>query len=80
MYVVKAFVSRSAVPFLFFFSKLSLHNFFKFIYSEREKEIERASINGERADREGERLPSSLLDACPEPDAGIEPMNHEIMT
>ena len=47
----------------------SLHNlFFKFIYFERERE------------RERERIPSRLHAVSAEPDTGLHPTNHEIMT
>ena len=53
----------------FFFSK------FIFIYFEREIESK-----GGGAEREGDRIPSRLCAVSSEPDAGLEPMNHEIMT
>ena len=32
------------------------------------------------AEREGERIPSRLCTVSVEPDAGLKPVNHEIMT
>ena len=36
--------------------------------------------SGEEAEREGERIPSRFLAISVEPNAGLEPANHEIMT
>ena len=77
-----SFISRSDNGFLklsfslsFFFA--SIYYFFlnlKFIYFERERES-----RGE-AEREGERIPSSLLTVSVEPHVGLKPTNHKIMT
>ena len=32
------------------------------------------------AEREGERIPSRLCTACIEPNVGLKPTNHEVMT
>ena len=45
---------------------------------ERERERERASR--ERAEREGDRIPSRLHTVSREPDVGLEPTNCDIMT
>ena len=47
---------------------------FLFIYFERERD----SRGG--AEREEERIPSSLRAVSAEPNVGLEPLNHEIMT
>ena len=51
-------------------------HFFKFIYFERERERE----NERGADSEGERIPSRLPTVSAKPNAGLDPMNHEIIT
>ena len=33
-----------------------------------------------KAEKEGERVPSRLLAVSAEPEVGLKPMNHEIMT
>ena len=60
-----------ALSFFFFFFSLM-------IYFQREKETEHASGGG--AEREGETIPSRLRAVRAESDAGLEPMNREIMT
>ena len=52
----------------------------KFIYFEREREREREEEGQRERERERERIPSSLHVVSREPDSGLEPMNHEIMT
>ena len=44
------------------------------------KETERESASGERAERGRERIPSRLRAGSTEPDAGLNPTNHEITT
>ena len=54
------------------------HKTLKFIYSflEGEREQEREG----QKERERERIPSRLCSVSTEPNARLEPMNHEIMT
>ena len=40
---------------------------------------ERVSVGGAEREGERERIPSRLCTISTEPDAGLEPMNHEIM-
>ena len=48
---------------------------------ERENERERKRTSKEGAERErGERIPSRLHAVSTEPDIGLSPMNHEIIT
>ena len=51
-----------------------------FVYFERECVHERERANGGGAEREGERIPSRLCTVCAEPNPGLDPVNHEIMT
>ena len=52
-----------------------------FILRERvEREQEHGCQRRGGAEREGERIPSRLLTVSAEPDTGLEPTNHEIMT
>ena len=46
------------------------------------RERKRASRGGaeREREREGDRIPSRFLTVSTEPKAGLEPMNHEIMT
>ena len=56
--------------------------FFKFIYLllERESMCMHPSQGKGQRDRERERIPSGLHTVNKEPDAGLNPTNHEIMT
>ena len=65
--------------YLFFF----LVNFFNVYLFLRKKETERQSISGGGAEREGDTesvAHSRLWAISTQPDAGLEPTNHEIMT
>ena len=50
-----------------------------FIYL-RERERERAREGQRERGRERERIPSRLCSVCAEPNAGLKPMNLEIVT
>ena len=52
--------------------------FILFIYLEREKE--RESVSGGRAERGRERIPCRFYAVNAEPNTGLKPTNHEIMT
>ena len=47
---------------------------------EGERESERESTQVVEGQRVGERIPSRLHNVSAEPDAGLEPTNHETMT
>ena len=47
---------------------------------ERERERERENMSGGVAEKGRERKPGRLHAVSTEPDAGLNPMNHEIMT
>ena len=56
--------------------------FFKLTHFERERERERASEHewGRSRDRRRERIPSRFHAVNAEPNAGLDPMNHETVT
>ena len=57
--------------------------FLTFLFLKREKKREKDSMSGEGSEREGDtesEAGSRLWDVSTEPDAGLEPTNHEIMT
>ena len=56
-------------------------NVYLFIFErERERERERDSKQGRGRERGRQRIPSRLLTVSTEPNAGLKPMNHEIMS
>ena len=54
--------------------------FFKFVYLEKERERERERGREGQKERERERIPGRLPTINTEPDAGLEVMNHKIIT
>ena len=46
----------------------------------RERERETPSVSGGGAEREGDRFPSRLCMVSAEPNTGLKPTNHKIMT
>ena len=52
--------------------------FFKFIYFERDREHEHEKKRGRERGRE--KIPTRIHAVSPEPNLGLNPMNHEIMT
>ena len=64
-------------------SQLYLKKFFNVCFWQRERERERESMSGRGAEREGDpesKAGSRLCTVSTEPNAGLEPMNCEIMT
>ena len=53
---------------------------FYFIYLFREREKERESVSGGRAERGRERIPCRFYAVNAETNTGLKPTNHEIMT
>ena len=62
-------------------SLLGVFIFFQFVYFERERAREHACVSREgQRERERDRIPSRLCAVSAEPDMGLDPTNHEIMT